>query len=109
MALADARDIAERTFRSPSKRAWISEKSSYPKKKLPEPKDYKSVFLALAQAHIIRAEMTSFLSDMAGTRNILVHSYDEVDNGLMYGILKRHLNDFDLFLTEIRDNYLLKA
>ena len=46
---------------------------------------------------------------MAGTRNILVHSYDEVDNGLMYGILKRHLNDFDLFLTEIRDNYLLKA
>jgi uncharacterized protein YutE (UPF0331/DUF86 family) len=52
---------------------------------------------------------TKFLTDMAGTRNILVHGYDKIDDGLLYGILKRHLNDFDVFLTEIRDNYLLEA
>ena len=45
---------------------------------------------------------------MAGTRNILVHGYDKVDDSLVYGILKRHLDDFDIFLTEIRDNYLSK-
>jgi uncharacterized protein YutE (UPF0331/DUF86 family) len=78
-------------------------------KKLPEPKDYRGVFSALAQAHIIRDETTRFLSDMAGARNILVHGYDKVDNSLIYGILKRHLGDFDIFLNEVRDNYLLKA
>ena len=28
---------------------------------------------------------------MTGTRNILVHGYDKVDDSLIYGILKRHL------------------
>jgi uncharacterized protein YutE (UPF0331/DUF86 family) len=48
-------------------------------------------------------------SPMAGTRNILVHGYDKVDDGLIYGILKGHLDDFDIFLTEIRDNYFSKT
>jgi uncharacterized protein YutE (UPF0331/DUF86 family) len=43
---------------------------------------------------------------MAGTRNILVHGYDKVDDSLIYGILKRHIDDFKVFLKEIRDNYL---
>jgi uncharacterized protein YutE (UPF0331/DUF86 family) len=43
---------------------------------------------------------------MAGTRNILVHGYDKVDDGLVYGILKRHLDDFDRYLIEIKENYV---
>lgn len=45
---------------------------------------------------------------MAGTRNILVHGYDKVDDNLIYGILKRHLGDFTTFLHEIKNNYLIK-
>jgi len=45
---------------------------------------------------------------MAGTRNILVHGYDKVDDSLVYGILKRHLNEFDLFIAEVRENHLSK-
>jgi uncharacterized protein YutE (UPF0331/DUF86 family) len=37
-----------------------------------------------------------------------VHGYDKVDDSLIYGILKRHLNDFDVFIAEVRDNYLSK-
>ncbi len=37
---------------------------------------------------------------MSGTRNILVLGYDKVENNLIYGILKRHLNDFDAFITD---------
>ena len=48
----------------------------------------------------------TFMVPMAGTRNILVHGYDKVDDSLIYGILKRHLDDFNIFLKEIRDNYL---
>ena len=105
----DAKDIAERNLQIAIEACLDIGKIIISQKKLAEPKDYKGVFLALAQAHIIRSETTRFLEDMAGTRNILVHGYDKIDDGLLYGILKRHLNDFDVFLTEVRDSYLLKA
>ena len=105
----DARDITERNLQIAIEACLDIGKIIISQKNLPEPKDYKGVFLALAQAHVIRSETTRFLSDMAGARNVLVHGYDKIDNGLIYGVLKRHLNDFDLFLNEIRDNYLLKA
>ena len=105
----DARDITERNLQIAIEACLDIGKIIISQKNLPEPKDYKGVFLALAQAHVIRSETTRFLSEMAGARNILVHGYDKVDDGLIYGVLKRHLNDFDVFLNEIRDNYLLKA
>jgi uncharacterized protein YutE (UPF0331/DUF86 family) len=105
----DAKDVAERNLQIAIEACLDIGKIIISREKLPEPKDYKGVFLALAQAQIIRAETTRFLSDMAGARNILVHGYDKVDNGLIYGILKRHLDDFDFFLNEIRDNYLLRT
>jgi uncharacterized protein YutE (UPF0331/DUF86 family) len=105
----DARDIAERNLQITIEACLDIGKIIISQKELPEPKDYKGVFLALAQAHVIRSETTRFMSEMAGARNILVHGYDKVDDGLIYGVLKRHLNDFDVFLNEIRDNYLLKA
>ncbi len=105
---ADARDIAERNLQIAIEACLDIGKIIISQKKLPEPKDYKGIFLALAQADMIRSETARFLADMAGTRNILVHGYDKVEDKVIYGILKRHLNDFDAFLREIRDNYLLK-
>jgi uncharacterized protein YutE (UPF0331/DUF86 family) len=105
----DARDIAERNLQIAIEACLDIGKIIISRQKLPEPKDYKGVFLALTQATIIRTETTRFLSDMAGARNILVHGYDKVDDSLVYGILKRHLDDFDVFLNEIKDNYLLKV
>jgi uncharacterized protein YutE (UPF0331/DUF86 family) len=104
----DARDIAERNLQIAIEACLDIGKIIISQKRLAEPQDYKGVFLALAQAHIIRSETTRFLEDMAGTRNILVHGYDKIDDGLLYGILKRHLSDFDVFLSEVRDNYLIK-
>ena len=43
-----------------------------------------------------------FMVPMAGTRNILVHGYDNVDDALIYGVLKKHLHDFDTFFKEIK-------
>jgi uncharacterized protein YutE (UPF0331/DUF86 family) len=105
----DARDIAERNLQTAIEACLDIGKIIISQQKLPEPKDYKGIFLALAQANIIRSETTRFLSDMAGARNVLVHGYDKVDDFLLYGILKRHLDDFGVFLNEIRDNYLLRT
>lgn len=45
---------------------------------------------------------------MAGTRNVLVHGYDKVDDTIIFGILKKHLGDFKRFLTEIEVHYVRK-
>ena len=68
---------------------------------LSEPSDNKSIFSVVAEAGIITKESLSFLMPMAGTRNILVHGYDRTDDALIYGIIKKHLNNFEDFLNQI--------
>lgn len=75
---------------------------------LHEPKDNKGTFMVLAEANILSDESMRFLVPMAGTRNILVHGYDKVEDNLIYGVMTRHLDDFLKFLKEIRENYFKK-
>ena len=43
---------------------------------------------------------------MAETRNVLVHSYDKVEDSIFYDVIKRHLNDFAGYLREVKKNFL---
>jgi uncharacterized protein YutE (UPF0331/DUF86 family) len=105
---ADLKDLAERNLQIAIEACFDIGKIIISQKMLRDPKDNKDIFVILAEAGIIGLRSLEFITPMAGTRNILVHGYDKVDDSLVYGILKRHLNDFDVFLTEIRDNYLSK-
>jgi len=105
---ADLKDLTERNLQIAIEACFDIGKIIISQKMFRDPKDNKDIFVILAEAGIISLQSLEFLTPMAGTRNILVHGYDKVDDGLVYGILKRHLNDFDVFLTEIRDNYLSK-
>lgn len=105
---ADLKDLAERNLQIAIEACFDIGKIIISQKMLRDPKDNKDIFVILAEAGIIGLRSLEFLTPMAGTRNILVHGYDKVDDSLVYGILKRHLNDFDIFLTEIRDSYLSK-
>jgi uncharacterized protein YutE (UPF0331/DUF86 family) len=75
------------------------------KEGLREPEDNKGVFVVLAENGIISEESLKFLVPMAGTRNILVHGYDKVDDTIIFGILKKHLNVFYRFVREVEDRY----
>lgn len=103
---ADLKDLAERNLQIAIEACFDIGKIIISEKVLPDPKDNKDIFVVLAEAGIISAKSLEFLMPMSGTRNILVHGYEKVEDNLIYGILKRHLNDFDAFLTEIRDNYI---
>lgn len=105
---ADLKDLAERNLQIAIEACFDIGKIIISQKMLRDPKDNKDIFVILAEAGIIGLRSLEFLTPMAGTRNILVHGYDKVDDSLVYGILKRHLDDFDIFLTEIRDDYLSK-
>lgn len=102
----DIKDITERNLHLSIEACLDIAKIIISLKELPEPKDNKGIFIALAQSKVISDESLRFLVPMAGTRNILVHGYDKVDDGLVYGILKRHLDDFDRYLSDIKENYI---
>lgn len=53
-------------------------------KRVPEPSNNREVFMILHENKL-----------MVGLRNILVHSYDRIDDSITYGILKRNLSDVE--------------
>lgn len=108
-ASPDAKDIAERNLQVAIEGCLDIAKVVISSMELPEPKDNKGVFTTLAEAGILGNESLKFLVPMAGTRNVLVHGYDKVEDSIIYGVIKQHLKDFAVFLKEINENYLKKS
>ena len=102
----DHKDIAERNIQVAIEGCLDIAKIVISSKELPEPMDNKGVFTVLAEAGILSNESLKFLVPMAGTRNVLVHGYDKVEDSIIYGVIKQHLKDFAVFLKEINENYL---
>lgn len=74
---------------------------------LRQPEDNRAVFTILAEADIVPVSQLSNFQAMAGFRNILVHEYTGLDDAAVFGVLKRQLDDFDIFLKAITE-YLQK-
>jgi uncharacterized protein YutE (UPF0331/DUF86 family) len=73
-----------------------------------QPEDNKDIFVVLTEEGIVPRELLPALMQMAGFRNLIVHDYARVDDALVYGILKRHLTDFERFAVSI-SRFLLNA
>jgi len=67
------------------------------------PEDNADVFRVLYEEKIVSSELLAALIDMAKFRNLVVHDYAHIDDAKVYGILKRHLSDFDAFARVIVD------
>jgi len=106
---AELKDSVERNLQVAIEGCFDIGKVIISEKELPEPKDNKGIFVALSEAGVISPKSLEFLIPMAGTRNILVHGYDKIDDEVLYGILKRHLSDFIDFLIEIKINFLERS
>lgn len=105
----DKKDIVERGIQVSIEACLDIGKIIISRKGLPEPKDNKGIFVVLAEAGLISDASLNFLVPMAGARNVLVHGYDKVDDVLIYGVLKKHLDDFDRFITEVQQTFLSDA
>lgn len=79
------------------------------KEGLREPEDNKGTFVVLAENRIISSNSLKFLLPMAGTRNILVHGYDKIDDSIVFGLMKNQLDDFGTFIKEVEENYLKRS
>jgi len=68
---------------------------------LREPANYRDTFLVLAENGIIKAEHLYTYEKMAAFRNLIVHYYEQIDDEVVFGIFKKNLKDFVLFVSEI--------
>ena len=76
-------------------------------KSFERPKELKETFLVLGKMKVISQDLAEKLSEATGVRNILVHSYLEVDLNEIYSHIQNDLPDFDKFVDEIGE-YLKK-
>jgi uncharacterized protein YutE (UPF0331/DUF86 family) len=64
-----------------------------------EPTGYRDLFSILKEHGIINEEHLSTFQNMASFRNMLVHRYETIDDELVFGIFRKRLDDFELFIT----------
>ena len=58
------------------------------------PKSYADTFAVLHEKSILSDHLCRSLMKMAQFRNIVVHQYDQIDAGIVVGLLQRDLKDF---------------
>ncbi len=69
---------------------------------LQEPETYSDCFVILGKSDILPNKSIDMFKSMARYRNLLIHAYDGVDDTITYSIYKKHLNDFGVFVSSIR-------
>lgn len=70
-------------------------------KKLRKPNTLSENFHILREEEILDDKLSEQLANMAGFRNVIVHQYTEVDEGMMVDILKNNLGDIEEFIKII--------
>lgn len=67
------------------------------------PKDYKETFSGLVGLKIYSKEFAYEISKSVGTRNALVHEYDNIDYNKVYSSMKDCLKDYHQYCQYILD------
>lgn len=75
---------------------WLAEQPE-----APAPKTMGQGFDALAKVGVVEPALAERMKKAVGFRNVMVHSYDEIDWAIVYAIGSRHLDDFKMFARAI--------
>jgi len=70
------------------------------------PNTSRELFLMLEQNSIISQNSSVQMQKMVGFRNIAVHDYQNLNLEVVVAIVEKHLNDFEIFVQELFENYL---
>lgn len=71
--------------------------------KFREPASYHDTFKVLVENDILLPEDLDKFENIASFRNLIVHYYEKIDDEIVFGIFKNHLNDFKIFCKSISD------
>lgn len=70
-----------------------------------EPQDNRDIFRVLRENGIISEGLQKKLENMASFRNLIVHSYAKIDNEIVFGILKKRMNDMEAFMKAVSKRF----
>ncbi|MBU1745427.1 MAG: DUF86 domain-containing protein [Proteobacteria bacterium] len=68
-----------------------------------EPEGYRDLFQILHENSVIPQEHLTTFQNMASFRNMLVHRYEKTYDEVVFGIFRKRLDDFDLFMSLVTD------
>jgi len=66
-----------------------------------EPTGYRDLFQILKEHGIMSDKDLPTFQNMASFRNMLVHRYETIDEELVFGLFKKRLDDFELFIRMV--------
>lgn len=66
------------------------------------PENYHDVFIVLGDHNIVSAPLVNSMTMLVELRNLLVYEYDVLDHMMVFGVLKRRLDDLAEFLRAMR-------
>lgn len=72
---------------------------------LEEPSSYANCIDILVEENIISKDRAEIYKQMIKFRNLLIHTYEKIIDDKIYGIIEKHLKDFNNFAEEI-EGYL---
>ena len=68
-----------------------------------EPTGYRDLFSVLQEQGVIPDNLLSTFQNMASFRNMLVHHYEKIDGEVVFGLFKKRLSDFALYIELVRE------
>jgi uncharacterized protein YutE (UPF0331/DUF86 family) len=77
-------------------------------RRLKEPANNREVFLILEEKGLFPSEFIPLVDKMIGMRNIIVHSYNRINDEIVYGVLKKNLTDIGKLSTNLKRICLVK-
>jgi len=66
-----------------------------------EPTGYRDLFQILKEHGIMSEKDLPTFQNMASFLNMLVHRYETIDEELVFGLFKKRLDDFELFIRMV--------
>ncbi|MBI4825008.1 MAG: DUF86 domain-containing protein [Nitrospirae bacterium] len=96
------KDSAERNIQKVVEAIIDIGKMIVSEKKLREPSNNREVFIILEENNIFPSGFISLIDKMVGMRNIIVHSYDRIDDAIVYGVLEKNLDDIKKLTTILK-------
>jgi len=70
-------------------------------KKLRKPSSMSESFKILSEENIIESGLRGKLVKMVGFRNVIAHDYEEIDENIVYDVLKNRLKDIREFIKVV--------
>lgn len=89
------RDAAERNIQKIIEAIIDIGKIIINSKNLRVPSNNKEVFEILEENDLFPSTFMYVINSMIGMRNIIVHSYDRVDDEVVYGVIRRNIGDIE--------------